>query len=149
MIEIVSIVYKGVNQYGDFNWMIKQKEYEDSLFIFNDNEEYHSTNERGGGNAIIRFYNQHNKSLTKPHSAGIPTGTLKYGGYTTLDRMSRAVIDFSINEIKDLIKKYRYRRIFYSSTVKNDCLGTGIFTVDDNVIYYITSEIWKLRDFVF
>jgi hypothetical protein len=34
--------------------MCNNSVYNDSLFIFNDNEEEHNTNSIGGGNAIIR-----------------------------------------------------------------------------------------------
>ena len=58
--QLIPNIYKGRNVEGDFYWMIKQNEFDDILFIFNDNEEYHNTNIKGGGNAVIRKYNKHN-----------------------------------------------------------------------------------------
>ena len=37
-IQVIPIQFTGRNKYGDFNWMIKEPEYANSLFIFNDNE---------------------------------------------------------------------------------------------------------------
>ena len=65
--------------------MIKQPEFKNCLFIFNDNVEYHMSNRKGAGNAIIRQYNKHSQrcigsesysNLEKPMSAGISTGTI-------------------------------------------------------------------------
>ena len=39
---------------GDMCWMVKRPEYENYLFIFNDNEEHYHTFIKGGGNACLR-----------------------------------------------------------------------------------------------
>ena len=143
--EIIGNIYKGRNQYGDFHWMIQQEKYDDILFIFNDNEEHHHTNNKGCGNAIIRQYNKYNMSLSRPRSAGIPTGTLKYGGYNELNDHVKKQIDSAIDEIKDICKKYNYTKLCYSSE-KNGMLGTGIFVVDINVLVYITTKILELKE---
>ena len=57
-IEIIGTVYEGNGLYGDFEHMIKSCKYENSLFIFNDNETSHKTCSKGRGNAIIRKYNR-------------------------------------------------------------------------------------------
>ena len=125
---------------GDFNWMIKQPEFDDILFIFNDNEEYHNTNVKGGGNAIIRKYNKYNTKLLKPRSVGIPTGTLKYGGYNELNEHTKKQIDLAIDEIKEIIIKFNYKKICYSIN-KNGSFGTSIFDVDEKVKEYILNKI--------
>ena len=61
-IEIIGTVYKGNGLYGDFEYMIKSGKYENSLFIFNDNEISHQTCDKGRGNAIIRKYNRFSSS---------------------------------------------------------------------------------------
>ena len=142
--EIIPIVFKKKGEYGDFDWMIQQFEYDDILFIFNDNEEYHFTNKIGKGNAIIRYYNCHNIKLIKPRSAGIPTGNFKNKGYKILDTYNKKIIDNSINEIKLIIKKYEYNKVAYSAD-KNNILGTSLFKVDTDVLHYITNEIIKLK----
>ena len=143
--DIIGIKYNEPNKYGDFNWMINQSEYENVLFIFNDNEEYHYSCRQGRENAIIRKYNRHNKTLKKPHSAGIPTGTLKYKGYRLLDNRTKQIINSAVNEIIELINKYKYNRIYYSIDDTGK-LGTNIFTVNKDVIYYIDDKIKNLKN---
>jgi len=145
--EIIANVYTGMQKEGDFHWMIKQDEYSDILFIFNDNEELHFTNCKGAGNAVIRKYNKHNKNLSIPRSAGIPTGTLDNGGYEELDDNVKYWVDLSIKEIKEIIKKYNYKKICYSAE-KDGILGTGIFSVDKNVLIYITNKIKELENYL-
>jgi hypothetical protein len=142
MVKIIGSIYTGNNTVGDFNWMIKQSDYTNCLFIFNDNIEHHLTNKKGGGNAIIRQYNKFS-SLDKPRSAGIPTGTLKNGGFTILDEEVKVIIDNSISVIKDLIQKYKFDTVYFSQDSSGK-LGTSIFKVNQDVIDYITEQIYKL-----
>jgi hypothetical protein len=134
--KIIGIKFEGYNKFGDFEYICHKKEYKDSLFIFNDNEEYHNTCNCGSGNAIMRKYNKYNTELKKPKSAGIHTGTLVEGGYSELNDNIKLTINNAINEIKDLILKYNYDTIYYSIG-KNNKLGTGIFEVHEDVIDYI------------
>ena len=71
-IGIIPIVYDPQNIKTNFEHLIKQNEYKNALFIFNDNVEYFINNSFnvGRGNAIIRPYK---KSLM---AYGIPTGIL-------------------------------------------------------------------------
>ena len=127
--------------------MIESNSFESSLFIFNDNEEQHNTNIPGGGSACIRIYNRHNKALSKPYSAGIPTGTLNSGGYLELNNSIKKVIDDAIVEIVDLVNQFNYKTVYYSAD-NNGLLGTGIFHVDENVIEYVTNKINTLPTLV-
>lgn len=141
-IQVIGVKYVKSNCFGDFEYMYKLEEFTDSLFIFNDNEEYHDTCRCGIGNAVMRRYNKYSK-LEIPRSAGIPTGTLELGGYKKLDKHTQTQIDNSINEIKELIKIYKYKRIFFSSNFDGK-LGTSIFEVNTNVLLYITNQIYSL-----
>lgn len=141
-IQIIGTKFIRHNQFGDFNWMCNINNYSNALFIFNDNEEYHKTCRTGAGNAIMRRYNKYS-NLVKPKSAGIPTGTLKKGGYTKLSVRTKNKIDSAFNEIIDLINKYNYKQIYYSSELDGK-LGTSIFTVNDNVLKYITHRLYNL-----
>lgn len=141
--EILPIQFNGLNKYGDFNWMINQKEYESILFIFNDNTECHYSSKIGAGNAIIRQYNKYNTKLSKPRSCGIPTGTLRSGGFTTFDDKTKKIIDDAFDEIIEIIKKYDYKKIAFSAD-KNGKLGTSIFRVNSAIIDYITMRIYNL-----
>lgn len=139
--QIIGVRFIESGTYGDFNWMITQPEYTNSLFIFNDNEEHHETNRRGWGNAVIRPWNKYGFDAGQiPRSAGIPTGTLKFGGYLELTDGVRETIDDAIIEIKELIEKYKYSTIYYS-VGPNGKLGTSIFFVDHEVINYIDEQI--------
>ena len=143
--EIIVNVYSGREKEGDFYWMIKQDKYKDILFIFNDNEEYHHTNCRGAGNAVIRKYNKYNTKLNIPRSAGIPTGTLEDGGYQELNDHVKKQVEDSIQEIKEIITIYKYTKICYSSE-KDGILGTGIFSVNKEVLKFITDKIKDLEN---
>lgn len=144
--EIVPITYDGPNKYGDFSWMIRQPEYKDSLFIFNDNIESKTSYTNGGGNASIRSYNINNPNINIPRSVGIPTGSVIFRGFTTLNETNKKYIDDSIEIIKELISKYKYKMIFYSSD-KNGLLGQSLFKISDDIIKYITNEINNLKNF--
>jgi hypothetical protein len=144
-IPLYGTIYSGPNKLGDFNWMCKHQLYSNVLFIFNDNEEFHDTCREGSGNAIMRKYNKFNGKLSKPISAGIPTGTLINGGYQKLDEHVISVVTEAINEIKEIVAKYKYDGIFYS-VATNGKLGTGLFDVCPEVIDYIDMEIKKLSN---
>jgi hypothetical protein len=142
MVKVIGTIYEGNNKLGDFNWMIKQAEFKNCLFIFNDNIEHHLSNRKGAGNAIIRQYNKHS-NLVKPMSAGIPTGTLSKGGFDELSEEVKILIDDCIIGIKELIQKYKYDTVYFSAD-KNGKLGTSIFEVNKDVIDYITEKIMML-----
>ncbi len=141
-VNLIGTIFSGSNKFGDFNWMIQQEEFDNSLFIFNDNEEHHNTNIKGGGNAVIRCFNKYS-NLDKPRSAGVITGTLQDGGYSyfTIDIMQKITECF--DEIKYLINKYNYNTIYYSSDLEGR-IGTSIFNVDTKVIDFITFNLHSL-----
>jgi len=141
-IQVTGIKFVKPNRFGDFNWMCEQDKYSNSLFIFNDNEEYHKTCRSGAGNAIMRKYNQYSQ-LKIPKSAGIPTGSLVNGGYLQLDTHTQKQIDNAFIEIIELIGDYNYKNIYYSSEPDGK-LGTSIFDVDERVIKYITNKLFSL-----
>jgi hypothetical protein len=142
-IKVIGTLFESLNKFGDFYWMIQNPLYNKSLFIFNDNEEYHYTSRKGKGNACIRVFNKYS-NLPIPRSAGIPTGKLSTGGYTELNQYTKNIIDSTINEIKSLILKYKYDTIYFSSNSEGK-LGTSLFNVSSDVINYITDEIIKLE----
>lgn len=141
-IQVIGIKFSKPNQFGDFYWMSKQDEFAGSLFIFNDNEEHHNTNKRGAGNAIMRSFNKYSNNVP-PKSAGIPTGTLSYGGYELFDPRTKKQIDDAFDEIIDLIKIHNYHTVYFSSELDGK-LGTSIFQVNEKVIRYITFRLYQL-----
>lgn len=149
--NIVPVEYYKRGEYGDFEYMIKDDEYENSLFIFNDNVQDHCTNRKGAGNAVIRPYNKY--GLEYPRSAGIPTGYRRErnGGFKTLTPEVKEIIDSAIQEIRELAAEHGYDTIYFSADPpvgKNrPLLGTRIFIIGDDVKQYITDQIYSLGDY--
>jgi hypothetical protein len=157
-IPIYYVVFTSPNQVGDYSYMIKQPEYKNTLFIFNDNQKDYYTLNMGSGNAIIRPYNYYGwkrKGLTKPLSAGIPTGNDK--GYTQLDMDTLFQINRAIDDIGTILEKFKsYDQIIYSGTNNQnprfkddpeDLIGIGKYEVSKKVREYITQQIKCLGDF--
>ena len=147
--EVIGATFEQPGRYGDFGWMIRSEEYDDALFVFNDNEsQFRAFRDHphggpgcspGGGNAVIRPY----RCQEPPRAAGIPTGG--HGGYPRLDDHARAVIDEAIEVIRDLLATGHYRRVFYSaSRGEPDLLGTGIFEVGNDVRRYVVEQLRTL-----
>lgn len=147
-VDVVASVYSGAGSEGDFVWMIQQPEYEDALFIFNDNEAQFLAHQQdpnnpsgcaaGGGNAAIRPM----QCASPPRAAGIPTG-VNGAGYASLTDNARTHIDTAMTAIATLLRSGRYRRLIYSSDGAGG-LGTGIFVVGDDVKQYIVDGIQRL-----
>jgi hypothetical protein len=145
-VEIIGAVFQGPGRYGDFAWMLTEPQYDDALFVFNDNESQFRAFRRdpqagagctpGGGNAVIRPY----RCQVPPRAAGIPTGD--GGGYPALDDHARAVIDEAVGVLGELLAGGRYRRVFYSASPTDpELLGTGIFAVGDDVRRYVVAQL--------
>ena len=142
-VVIKGTIFQKPGKFGDFNWMISRPEYNDALFIFNDNVEDHHTNKLGGGNAIVRPYNKYGNG--KIRSAGIPTGS-KGNGFRVLNQETKKIIDDAILEIKDIIKNDNtIKTVYYSKNPGTFLVGTGLFTVNIEVIKYITKCILELN----
>lgn len=151
-VKVTGSVFAGPGRDGDFKWMIEQSEYDDALFVFNDNEEQFMafrTDPRspsgcsaGGGNAAIRPW----QCADPPRAAGIPTGTLAGGGYPALTDRVREVIDAAIEHVGAVVKTIGYRRVFYSAADGSGALGTGIFAVGDDVKRYVVTRLSALAD---
>jgi acetyl esterase/lipase len=149
MVEIIGIAFSGRERLGDFAWMLAQPQFDDALFVFNDNESQFRAFRRdprsaagcsaGGGNAAIRPY----RCQDPPRAAGIPTGDV--GGYPHLDPHVRAVIDEAVGVIRDLLATGRYTRVFFSASPDDPhLLGTGIFHVGQDVRRYVVEQLHGL-----
>lgn len=146
-IRIVAVKYTP-NTATDFEVMMHHDDYQNALFIFNDNETEHKTSKRGGGNAVIRPYNRYSQSLQKPLSHGIPTGQFR-SGYTSYTEGINAVHNGCL-ELSELISKYGYDTIVYNiADTSSPLLGCEIFEVDNDIKRYITRYILCLgKDFI-
>jgi hypothetical protein len=142
MTQVIGTVFKKRGIEGDFDWQIRSGNYEDSLFIYNDDEKRRLWKKAGAGNAIIRKYNRY-ACPNRPRSAGVCTGKGE-SGYKELDESTKSVIDQGITEIRQLIQEHGYRRIYYSASSPDGRLGTSIFDVHPEVLDYITKEIHSL-----
>ncbi len=148
--RIIPVVYTAPGIYGDFNAMLADSRYDDSLFLFNDNAVDHPTARMGGGNAVIRPYNKYGTFSAYPRSAGIPTGySRSSGGYSALTISAQESIDGAIDEIEELLKLHKYHRIFFSAEPANGefqkpQLATSIFKIGPDVRNYITAAIYSL-----
>jgi hypothetical protein len=148
-LQVIGSVYRGANQLGDFRWMIEQSDYQDTLFIFNDNEEQFLAHQQnpdshlgcapGSGNAVIRPY----QCQSPPRAAGIPTG-IHGQGYSRLILTHQQVIDQSLSVIRSLVATGHYQRVIYSTDPSGHTLGTGIFQVGEDVKAYIVSQLQQL-----
>ncbi len=147
--KVIGSIFVGGGRDGDFNLMITQGQYQDALFIFNDNEQQYQEHRdkpgdptgtgcvSGGGNAVIRPY----QCQSPPRAAGIPTGP----NYNTLTPAVKQIIDEAIATIKSIAVKEGYNRIIYSAKSINGDLGTAIFHVGDDVKNYIVDRLKSLE----
>jgi hypothetical protein len=156
-IQVIPVIYNQNNMIGDFTWMIERPEYNDVLFIFNDNEEqfliFHEylnngnqnlANDAcnaGSGNAQIRPY----QCLNPPKAAGIPTGSYNNGVYVDINT-AKPYIDASIRYIRQLLRSGLYKRIVYSAGPDGYILGIKEFNPSPDVLNYITQQINDLSN---
>jgi hypothetical protein len=149
-VEVIGSIFNGGGGDGDFEWMIRQDEFQDALFVFNDNEDQYKFHRDhpsdhdsegcapGGGNAIIRPY----QCRQPPRAAGIPTGP----DYFHLSPRIKQMIDEAVGTIQTIVRAEGYKRIFYSAENSNGNFGTGIFYVGDEVKAYIVDQLKRLSD---
>jgi hypothetical protein len=147
-VTVAGSTFTGRGRPGDFTWMIEQPAWSGTLFVFNDNEEQFRAWQRdprqgagcsaGGGNAAIRPW----RCADPPRAAGVPTGRGGQG-YAALTDDVRAILDEAIEVIDALLETGRYSGVLYSAGASDGDLGTGIFTVGEEVRRYI---VRRLRD---
>ncbi len=144
--KVIGSVFHGGHKDGDFDWMLKQKKYDDALFVFNDNEQQYilhrddPTNSggciAGAGNGIIRPW----QCQTPPRAAGVPTGP----NYAKLTPHISALIDEAVATVGKIAADQNYARIFYSAD-SHGHLGTGTFQVGSDVKAYIVQKLKALE----
>jgi hypothetical protein len=149
-VKVQGSIFCGGNKAGDFGWMIERKEYANSLFVFNDNEEQflafrkgdrgESGCGEGGNNAKIRKY----QCRIPPRAAGVPTGWQGEGGYTALDKPTKAHIDRALTDIRNLVLPGTYDTIIFSQNKNKKTLGAGIFSPAPEVKDYIFNGLMNL-----
>jgi hypothetical protein len=141
--------------FGDFGWMRGQPEYTNDFYVFNDNKEQATAHWKnpadpygcapGGGNAIIRPW----QCETPPRAGGVPTGSLRDGGFKSLAPEVKELINEAISRIEAQVKAQGVARVYYSSCAKgvkpnctlDDDLGTEIFQTSEEVRMYIVQRL--------
>jgi hypothetical protein len=133
--------------------MITRPEYQDTLFLFNDNQEQFvaflnylrqpynralaaQACTAGGGNAVIRPY----QCKQPPRAAGIPTGRAGHG-YQYLPE-ALPYLQLAAQRIQALLATGRYRYLAYSAAADGYSLGTTIFAPSPAVKDYIVQLIY-------
>lgn len=143
-IKVIPSTYKKKGVMGDFTWMVKQPEYNDVLFIFNDDIEHFNSRscKAEKGSAAMRPY----RCTNPPRAEGIPTGIRGGGkgyGYSTLTVEVKKDIDRSFDIIRTLLRTGKYKRVMYSGTKKD--IGSGIFKIGKDVREYIIGQLYGLE----
>jgi hypothetical protein len=150
-LQVIPTIYEKPDEFGDFGWMLKQSEYDDGFFIFNDNQEdflaFLSDPTPGtqgctarGGNSVIRPW----QCDARPRAGGVPTGTITNGqGYPSLTPAVRHMIDGAVGVLRGTLASGNYERLFYSAANEAGDLGSGIFkdTLGEDVKKYIVEQL--------
>jgi len=136
---IYGLVYDR-NNYGDLNWMIRQRRYQNSLFLFIDNESLHCTSK--GSLRPFNIFGFLDRNLNKPLSHGIPIG--KYSDnnvyYNSWDDIQKS-IHLSFLELRTMLKTYTYDEVYFNAS-ESDGLLEGKFSKE--IAQKITQEIFDL-----
>jgi hypothetical protein len=148
MVRIEPVHFTKRNQHGDFEYMIEQPEYADSLFLIQENVVDSLTSDNpGAGTACLRPYTYRLVSdKTRPRAAAIPTGwNVDSGGFTELSKAVKSTIHVCMQRIRLLLQKYDYKSVVFSCD-KDDTtkIGQGIFEIAKDVLTYISDQIWSL-----
>lgn len=153
-LAVVPAVFRKKGEDGDYQWMIKQAQYDDALFVFTENflDSMRIDAEAGGGTACIRpFSMYHGADTANVRAVGVPTGwSVETGGFAYFDKAEvRRAIDLAFDRILVLLKTTHahIRRVIYSADAQDpSIIGTGIFakTVSSTVVQYISERIREL-----
>jgi hypothetical protein len=150
--EIVPCVYDRKTGDGNFKDMINGGEYDDALFLYNENcqDMYDLDDDTpGAGTAVIRPYSWLYNNDKPLQVLGIPTGVSSaLRGFKVLNQDTKQAIKLSFQRIIVLVRRSPHiKRIIYSAD-SNDTtlLGTSVFSVDEKVLRFISRSIWKLPE---
>ena len=118
-VAVVGKLYAGKDKDGDFKWMIKQKEYNDTLFLIAENvlDSLLDDSVAGGGTAVLRMKCPQRVAQDEtPRAVGVPTGwSLTASGFPLMDNYIKTVIDLSLDRIALVFYKYsQFKRLIYS-----------------------------------
>ncbi len=155
LVSVCPVLFVKKKACGDFAWMVRQPEYDDSLFVVMENFIDSMSDECsvGAGTAVLRpltLAHYRNQGAPRPRAFGIPTGwCTDSAGFSHMDCGNiKAAIDLSLDRAALLLSKCNvYKRIIFSSSEDDRSLiGTGVFknTLGKDVIAYISKGIAEL-----
>jgi hypothetical protein len=139
--NVIGTVFSEKGVVGDFDWMIRSGQYENAIFLFEEDEMRQNGSYTGKGNANIRRYNS--IALNRPRSVGILVGNHQ-GGYTELTAEVRDKIDACFHNVRYYCQIHGYTTVYYSAKTENGLLDTSIMEVNPEVLGYITQTIRDL-----
>ena len=149
-LTVVGKVFAGKNKDGDFKRMVKQKQYDDTLFVIAENylDSVCDECDEGAGTAVLRpLCPQRVSPETVPRAVGVPTGwSVAAMGFPHMDTVfTKTAIDLSLDRIAVVLDENpQFKRLMYSSDAKDPrMLGVKIFesTLDPKVRSYISLAI--------
>ena len=153
------ILYTTKGAEGDFQWMIKQPQYNNTLFIFMENfvDAMRQDSEAGGGTACLRPYSLYHQpdSSYKLCAAGVPTGwSHETHGFSIMDADVKQAIDLAFERIVILLYgrlQHVTEVIFSADSNAPNMIGTGIFkkTIGHDVVHYISQRLKGLPSEVY
>ena len=151
-VAVVGKLYTGKDKDGDFKWMVKQKQYGDTLFLIAENflDSLLDDAEPGGGTAVLRMKcPQRVAQGETPRAVGVPTGwSLASSGFGQLTCDIKQVIDLSLDRIALTLDQYpEFKRLMYSCDEKApNLLGVKIFkdTLNPKVQEYISTQVQEI-----
>lgn len=135
---------------GDFKYMRKQKHYENSLLIYNDNfcDSLVTEKNTGAGSAAVR--DECWRFSDNPRTAGIPTGwSVPSGGFDEVNKFTQIAIECALDRIRLVLKEQpEISEVIFSSSTDDDTkIGSSIFRIDEKIVNYISVKLFELEQF--
>jgi hypothetical protein len=139
--NVIGTVFSEKGAVGDFDWMIRSGQYEDAIFLFEEDEIRQNGFHSGKGNAVIRKYNS--IALNRPRSVGIVVGNHQ-GAYTELTAEVRDKIDACFHNVRYYCQIHGYTTVYYLVKTSDGPFDVSTDQLNPDVLAYITQSIRNL-----
>lgn len=139
-LELLPILYKKDDPSTDFSKLILLPEYQDCLFLFNDNFQDRNCKTEGGNSARIRPYT----FVSPPRAMGISTGwSPAHKGFKALDEDTRLALWICFEMIQVILHENAHiRRVAYSCDPDDATnIGYALFKPCQEVRDYIHAKL--------
>lgn len=142
IVEVVFTQFEGPSRYGDYSWMVEQREYKKvAMFIYCENTKRQGPpkGKTERGSAVIRDH---------PQATGVPTTFIKENGkpvpFTTVKGVEK-FLQRTIAHIRKVLIRYgRIATVFIPEGEEPGVLGAGQIGCPYEVRKYITDEILRV-----